>query len=351
MYLYFDKNGVLKEIINDESLRQGNYGVNTLYVYIESEMGADSVDVKYLLPESQSILVDPTNYEISETARQIPFDPKRDLRFFKYYKDYHFFEIPLAPVGDDEDQGDSPLDETGVVHCSLYFIANGAQLKAGEVNFMVEEDPVYNQHFVASEEYMSLANYQYLRYLIDRLILGELPDESITTRKLADACVTEPKIAQGAVTTDKIANRAVTSEKINSGAVTSEKLAGYSVGTDKIAAFAVTTGKISDEAIITRKIKYETKSLYDIRPQSFVDLLKILLQVLAEPNEYKIYYLKAQEGSAVDFSTIDYHYISSTGGLKIAFLGNSITIDDEQDFKAFMNNYGADIYIQQVANQ
>lgn len=160
MYLYFDKNGVLKEYINDEALRQGNFGVNYLFIYIEGRT-VSSIDAAYLMPDKS--IVGPKNFTIAVTA-QIPFDRKRDLRYFKYYTDYRFIKIAL----DADINGNSALDQTGVVHASLAAnMAGGISLTLGEFNFSVEEDAVLNQHYVATEEYLSLSDYKFLRGLLE----------------------------------------------------------------------------------------------------------------------------------------------------------------------------------------
>ena len=35
MYLYFDNNGILKEIVDDVATRKGNNEVNRLYIYVD----------------------------------------------------------------------------------------------------------------------------------------------------------------------------------------------------------------------------------------------------------------------------------------------------------------------------
>lgn len=177
MYLYFDKKGVLKEIVNDEALRQGNYGINKIYAYIEDRV-YDSVDVYYTLPSG--LVVGPGNFDTFETA-QIPFDQKRDLRFFKYFKDYEFVVIDLEA----DINGNGPLDQAGVVHCDLMALLDGgSMLTLGEVNFKVEENTTLNQKYVASEQYMSLSDYLFLRKYVDGHI-GHIPLVNATTETLS----------------------------------------------------------------------------------------------------------------------------------------------------------------------
>lgn len=165
MYVYFDKKGVLKEIINDEALRQGNYNVNKIYVFVEDRTYT-SIDATYTLPSG--VIVGPLNFDEFEQA-QIPFDAKRDLRFFKYYTNYNFCVIDLSEAettDNPEIEGASALDEGGVVHASLSIKIGETILALGEVNFMVEINTALQQGVVGSENYLSLSNYYYLRTLI-----------------------------------------------------------------------------------------------------------------------------------------------------------------------------------------
>lgn len=159
MYLYFDRLGVLKEIINDEALRQGNYNVNKLYIYCERN-DIVRLNVSYLLPSS--LVVGPTSFNETETA-EIPYDKKRDLYYFKYHKEYTFIVVDLEA----DINGNGPLDQAGLVHCSISAVLTSGILTLGAVNFMVELDSVYNQYYVAQQEYMSLSDYRYLEHLVE----------------------------------------------------------------------------------------------------------------------------------------------------------------------------------------
>jgi len=97
MYLYFNRNGVLKEIINDESLYQGSANVNTIYVYFESEVLTNSVsnivsvvgNVKYADNTINS-------WDFSDVvSKEIPYDANRDLKYFKDGKTYRFHTYTL----------------------------------------------------------------------------------------------------------------------------------------------------------------------------------------------------------------------------------------------------------------
>ncbi|WP_199316386.1 hypothetical protein [Tolypothrix sp. FACHB-123] len=127
---------------------------------------------------------------------------------------------------------------------------------------------------------------------VDSKASPELPDGSVTDRKIANNAVTTDKIANnsiaaskiqngaiarekldpsisfdpadGAVTTSKIADNSITTAKIQNGAITQEKLAASislpitdgSVGTAKLANSAITTDKIADKSITAAKLNF-----------------------------------------------------------------------------------------------
>ena len=53
-----------------------------------------------------------------------------------------------------------------------------------------------------------------LMQIINNIVIGDLPDGSVTTSKLANAAVTQSKIGQGAVGNTQLANASVTSQKL-----------------------------------------------------------------------------------------------------------------------------------------
>lgn len=93
------------------------------------------------------------------------------------------------------------------------------------------------------------------------IVGGLIPNQSVTTARLADGAVTEAKIAGGAVSAGKLADNAVTAGKIAAGVVeesklsaaVQEKISGM-VGTARLADRAVTEAKIADGAVTEDKL-------------------------------------------------------------------------------------------------
>lgn len=149
MYIYLDKQGVVKEIINDEALRQSASNVNEIYVYYDGlqENDVGSVLATYRLPDGT--ITDEMQVATQTQESEIPYDAERDLKYFQYYKAYAFYHFAIA---------DLALSQEGVVRLMVRLAQkDGEYIKvAGLVCFDVEGELVKEDHGV------SLAQYNYL---------------------------------------------------------------------------------------------------------------------------------------------------------------------------------------------
>lgn len=180
MYLYFDKNGVLLEMINDEALRQYNQDVNYMYVFIEnSEKDSESfpIGLKYLeywfeLPDGTTTDVYTTNYHNGDevVTEYIPPSSKRDVKKFEYGKRYkmHKIRIPCGELvspyeGDGGALEYNVFELSGPVSVSIRAVyrdennrAIDEDLTLGKVVFTIEEE------VVVPSERLSVSQFQYL---------------------------------------------------------------------------------------------------------------------------------------------------------------------------------------------
>ena len=149
MYIYLDKQGVVKEIINDEALRQSASNVNEIYVYYDGLQEADigSVLATYGLPDGT--ITDEMEVATQTQESEIPYNAERDLKYFQYYKAYAFYHFAIA---------DLALSQEGVVRLMVRLAQkDGEYIKvAGLICFNVEGELVKEDHGV------SLAQYNYL---------------------------------------------------------------------------------------------------------------------------------------------------------------------------------------------
>lgn len=118
MYLYYDGQGSLLEFINDKSLQQYNASsYNTLYLYVDNGQNDGNLPSTFsginywferisgtpiaygdILPSTaaneQATSIDGGSVTTITTG-QIPFDRKRDLKYFVYGKTYQFYALTL----------------------------------------------------------------------------------------------------------------------------------------------------------------------------------------------------------------------------------------------------------------
>lgn len=171
MYLYFNKNGVLQEIINDKALRRYNQQINTLYVYIENSPTTELIDGL----KSLSYWFERPNGDITETytttmhlgneivTESIPFCTTRDIHKFEYGVKYKMFKIPIPcgrQIGRDAN-GKSVFEynlfeETGAVALSIKAHFDTKDLVLGKVNFSIEDEVIlpFDQISISQFEYL-----------------------------------------------------------------------------------------------------------------------------------------------------------------------------------------------------
>ena len=149
MYIYLDKQGIVKEIINDEALRQSSSNANEIYVYYDGlqENDIGSVLATYGLPDGT--ITDEMQVATRTEESEIPYNSERDLKYFQYYKAYQFYHFAIA---------DLALSQEGVVRLMIRLAQkDGEYIKvAGLICFDVEGELVKEDHGV------SLAQYNYL---------------------------------------------------------------------------------------------------------------------------------------------------------------------------------------------
>ena len=117
------------------------------------------------------------------------------------------------------------------------------------INRLVSELKASNLPFTPTPEIDAATVQNALELLqaqLSGVILGQLPNGSVITEKLAELAVTTAKIANFAITTVKLGDASVTPVKIASGAVTVGKIAEGAVTSPKIAEGAVTADKLAE---------------------------------------------------------------------------------------------------------
>lgn len=157
MYLFFDKQGKLKEVINDQPLRQASSG-DKMYIYFDGY-----VDENCWLKIEKSDGTFTNEYAVTQReVRQIPYDANRDLKFFKDYTPYGFFVYTLT-------SGD--LDTDGLTKATVRLV--GDDINAlGLVTFHIESS------VVAADKGVSVSQYDYLIELFTQF------EDNVITEKI-----------------------------------------------------------------------------------------------------------------------------------------------------------------------
>lgn len=151
MYLYFDKHGVLKEIINDDYIRLGNNNVNTIYAYFEEEPeNITSVTGTIEYPDN---LTTSNEYAFTTTVTQtIPYNKNAEYKYFKDFTDYKFYVLPLA-YPDGANPPINLINQNGLYKVTIKAYTLNEVYAFGLVTFNVENSVVLEDNNVTQSQY------------------------------------------------------------------------------------------------------------------------------------------------------------------------------------------------------
>ena len=147
MYLYFDRFGVLKEIISDRPFRNGDSKRDKIYIYVDSDETPSSAWVKYRLPNGT--LTNETEFFTgTKTAFELPTEPVRNLKYFSYDHTYttqngekigylgYVITVPTVELNSSTDSAIIPTENNMVV-CQVRFVDSDIT-SLGAIVFSVE---------------------------------------------------------------------------------------------------------------------------------------------------------------------------------------------------------------------
>lgn len=144
MYIYFDKNGTLKEIVADIPARRGSNDYNKIYVYLEGKTQDDISDIWYKqqFPDgTQSIEV---SIKDNTVTKAIPYDKNVDLKFFQDYVEYPFYYINL---------NSSYLAQNGLNLGTIRVVIGDEIFALGMITFNVETNVVVKDTDISQSQY------------------------------------------------------------------------------------------------------------------------------------------------------------------------------------------------------
>lgn len=142
MYIYFDRNGTIKEVINDESIRKGSSDYNKIYCYLEGNPDID--DIWYLQKNPDGTLTNEVSFFDNIVTKAIPYDAKRDMKYFQDFEEYKFYVFTLSS---------SYLSQNGLVVATIRVAEDNTLWALGELTFNVQANIVNSDNDITQSQY------------------------------------------------------------------------------------------------------------------------------------------------------------------------------------------------------
>ena len=151
MYVYFNELGVIKEIVQNEHLRQGSSNANELYLYFAGDRTLSQLTLTIQVNDSEETtytrFIDLQEDKIENV--EIPYNPTQQLKYFSYYTPYTMYKYTFV---------DDDLAYDGVLKITPRAYFDGGNEAQGEILLMVEESVIVNNPQITRAEYENLLN-------------------------------------------------------------------------------------------------------------------------------------------------------------------------------------------------
>ena len=143
MYLYYDKNYVLREVVNTGlTTRQGNVNANSIFIYVEN---APSVESGTAIYDNKNGL---SNEFVFNTASPInatiPYNKFRDTKYFKDYQTYPFYKVDVP---------NEILQVSGLCKATFRLITSEKIITLGMFIFTIEDSVINENQYISQSEY------------------------------------------------------------------------------------------------------------------------------------------------------------------------------------------------------
>ena len=188
MYIYYNLKGILKELINDSSLRQYDQNVNDLYWYWEGDHAVTSIWLTYLLKdelgnETQQIQKLTSDFVVEGT---LPYDKTRNLEHFTYGQTYKFYHAVIP---------NEILQNKGLVSCMIQMYQEDTATTLGLLVFNVDTGLKITTDINTSE-------WEYLKNLVSQLAESSVQSVAGLTGVVSAEDLSTALIATGKFATD-----------------------------------------------------------------------------------------------------------------------------------------------------
>ena len=146
MYIYFDSNGVLREIINDKAVRQGDLNANEVLVYIEN---VEPADIWITFRKPGGAFSTEKSFITNKITKEIPYNKNRDMRYFKDLTEYTFYKFVIS----DE------ITEAGTYEATIRFTYADSLVALGKFVFNAEPSVIKQDNLITQAQYNYLIWY------------------------------------------------------------------------------------------------------------------------------------------------------------------------------------------------
>lgn len=150
MYLYFDKKGILREIINDNAIRQYSDNANVVLMYFETENipSLITLGITQNSPTRRTLTrqIDPSVDFVNIT---LEYSSERTLSYFKYGKKYKFYKYELTSE-------DLMFSGLLTIDPLVNFVSESTSDAYGRICLVVEESNVVPTELITEGEYLDL---------------------------------------------------------------------------------------------------------------------------------------------------------------------------------------------------
>ena len=221
MYVYFDKNGTIKEVVNDLAIRRGSVEANKIYVYVED---TEIDDIWFVARKPDGTLTTEQSFKTNTIEKSIPYDAKRDMKYFKDFEVYNFYVYTLTG---------SELSESGLMIATIRIVQDNEIFALGELTFNIQANVIKDDNVITQSQYDYLLlkfSTVYTQTEIDTL-LNAKADKSTTYTKTEVDTLLNAKANQSTTYTksetdtllDAKANQSTTYTKTETDTLLSDK--------------------------------------------------------------------------------------------------------------------------------
>ena len=143
MYVYFDTQGIIREIISVDPARVGS-SANKIYIYFENDPDLDHL--WWVMKKPDDTTTTEADIVLNRDYKALPYDiiKDRDLKYFKDYETYNFYVLTLTT---------SDLSVSGLAELTLRAVIDDVFYAQGLLTFNIESSVIKYDNEITQSQY------------------------------------------------------------------------------------------------------------------------------------------------------------------------------------------------------